>query len=393
MIEQLFSHPLLIRANEAVPFQLKLYSVCSQPFKRLRVGLLGLTDKILFHAFGRPEGPARQRELSIGRAVRIYGLAAVEKPECHIYELYGTAADIGAMRVLYIGKRNRIGYVQFILFRDGSGRHRELGRCLVGSIPTIATSFGPGFDLVWIEQPKAKSWYPVSGEWIDAPLSIRMQKDLRHIKSQADLVHSVSSNHKNIKKINKEGFTGQLSTNRDDFDWFFERMYAPNVQARFGDAALAAGKEFYADLFQKGFLIFAVHPEFGRLAASLCTIRNDVFYAVICGVLDGDSTWRDLGALSALYWFELNTAVQKGLKLYDAGEVLGVETDGLYIHKRKWGLAPVENPWNYTACLVWLPDSAPIGLEWLKANRFCTEFAHWHGDSLGRILRKSTEGD
>jgi hypothetical protein len=368
------------------PLRLVIYNRFSALFKFLRKITLNLTDAILFWGNGKPASPISAIVMRFGHALRIFGLSLAERPVRDLF-LLSTAAGNGQLQtVLFLGEKKRLRNAVILFFDSENYSINYLGRCYQSRYSEICRYAGNAVDIIFLESPRGWNWKVNQAEWLDAPLSIRMQLDLRRVLDQNALEQAVHSNHKNIRKVRKEGFTSIISHEAADFDLFFDHMYVPTLQAHFGEWDFGRDKDYYRQLFTQGFLVIAAHPLHGKIAASLCTIKDKVFYAVICGMLDGEEQWRFIGGLSALYWFEMNEAVSRKLAVYDAGEVMAMEQDGLFIHKRKWGLTCKANPWLHQSSLLVIPEKNSRGLAWLRNHRFIPAFAKWSGAEIDRVI-------
>jgi hypothetical protein len=373
------------------PLWLVIYNRFSAFFKFLRKISLKLTDAVLFWGNGKPDSTIGAFATGFGHALRIFGLSLAERPVRDLFLLSTEASDGQPQTVLFLGEKKRLRNAVILFFDSDNYSVNYLGRFYQSRYREICRYAGNAVDIILLESPRGWNWKMDQAEWLDAPLSIRMQLDLRQVLDQKGLEQAVHSNHKNIRKVRKEGFTSIISHEVADFDLFFDRMYVPTLRAHFGEWDFGLDKDYYRQLFTQGFLVIAAHPLHGKIAASLCTIKDHVFYAVICGVLDGEDQWRFIGGLSALYWFEMNEAVSRKLAVYDAGEVMGMEQDGLFIHKSKWGLTCKANPWLHQSSLLVIPGMNSRGLSWLKNHRFIPAFARWSGSEIDRIITGHNE--
>lgn len=145
------------------------------------------------------------------------------------------------------------------------------------------------------------------------------------------------------RKIRKYGFTYHISRSLKDFENFYNCMYVPHAKRKFGALAAVDSISWQRKRFDGGFLLVLDQRD-RPVAATLCSVNGDTFIYWRMGVLDSDLI--ALRGQSALYFFMIKMAKEKGLKWVDLRGSLPFLNDGVYAHKRKWGS-------------IVLPDSGP----------------------------------
>ena len=89
-------------------------------------------------------------------------------------------------------------------------------------------------------------------------------------------------------------------------------------------------------IFEKGVLILVLYNE-KRISAALCYENNGTLVYYRSGLLDGEQTYLDMGAMSATYFFLFEYACQQGYQKIDFMRCLPFLNDGVYMHKQEWG--------------------------------------------------------
>jgi hypothetical protein len=121
------------------------------------------------------------------------------------------------------------------------------------------------------------------------------------------------------------------------------RLYIPALKAR-----IQSNPD--SEFFQKGFLLF-VTKDGQDLAGNLCLVEDNVLMLRRAGVLDGDESYVEAGAQTALYYFGLKYANEQGLHAADAMMSASFLNDGVYVTKKEWGavVSPSDdfNTWVY----------------------------------------------
>jgi hypothetical protein len=72
--------------------------------------------------------------------------------------------------------------------------------------------------------------------------------------------------------------------------------------------------------------------------------------------------------LSAFYYHTIKYGFEQGLQRYDVGECRPFTTDGIYLHKQRWGMYPVRDLWGTREWMLWAPDQSPVAMQWLNAH-------------------------
>jgi len=173
-----------------------------------------------------------------------------------------------------------------------------------------------------------------------------------------------------------------ISKQKEDLDFFYHKMYLPLIKNRFQDCGDIASFDFFENLMSKGFLIFSCLPNGKKVAGILINSCGKTLYGVINGVLEGDESLCQMGALSSLYVFTMDYAYNNHYYRVDMGEVRPMENDGVYIHKKRWGFVPEKSPWLKTDWLFWIPNNSQEAFDWVKANHFLPQFVEVHGEQI-----------
>lgn len=138
------------------------------------------------------------------------------------------------------------------------------------------------------------------------------------------------------RKVRKYGFTCHISRDPKDFQYFYQQMYLPHTQRKFGIVAAVDPISWQSEKFGDGFLM-VLDLKNQPVAATLCSIKDDTFSYWRMGVLDPDLDAARQGGQAALYLFMIQMAKEKGLKWVDLKQSRPFLNDGVFAHKRKWG--------------------------------------------------------
>ena len=215
---------------------------------------------------------------------------------------------------------------------------------------------------------------------------LRMTRTLDSSQPWEEIEQSFRSHMNNIRRARKAGFTFETSHEQADFDYFYDRMHLPYINQRHRGYGMIEPKTELQPLFEKGFVTFVKTPDGKRIAGDLNALWGDVFFSFVVGILDGDSTWVQSGALSAMYYHLMETTYHSSASRYDLGAVRPFLKNGLFQYKRRWGFAPIRQYWNPHEWLIWVPGNSTPALRWMEANPFVPEFARTGGAQTSKIV-------
>jgi hypothetical protein len=131
-------------------------------------------------------------------------------------------------------------------------------------------------------------------------------------------------------------FSTRISTNPQDLDHFYHRMYLPHIRRQFMTAVSVDPIEKLQRSFSVGFVLM-ISDGGQDVAGALCLIRGDSMCFFRGGVLDGDEQHVRNGAQTAMYVSMLRYAKEQNVRFLDFGHSRPFFNDGVYRYKRSWG--------------------------------------------------------
>jgi hypothetical protein len=240
--------------------------------------------------------------------------------------LYSGRRSGGPVRMLWIGTRELQEYVLDILY-DGEYEEEILGSTnLLGLRKTIA-SLSDRCDLVYVEQSVL---LPTWDGFERIPHSLDMRTRLEPstwTKRRYRRIRNL------LQKENVELRLYKISEHLDQFQLFYQELYAPYISLRHGQdqvESLEAMKRFYA----KGHLILAYHKE-QAIAGNVLLEQGDTLLGCKYGIRDSNN---ELHRAAASNYSSLKHARENGFTHFDAFHAKPFLRDGLFCNKRSWGL-------------------------------------------------------
>jgi hypothetical protein len=161
---------------------------------------------------------------------------------------------------------------------------------------------------------------------------------VRWIRQMYDLTEPIDNlfKHRERRRERKKvlTFTPSFSTDPEDLEFFYEKMYLPYIRKRHNDAILLKKVFLQQDLKKSGELCF-IKKEALITAGGFCNHVGDTYSMLILGLMD--ERYVEEGAVAALFYYGLYRALEKKARFFDFGLSKPFIDDGVCIYKRKWG--------------------------------------------------------
>lgn len=153
-----------------------------------------------------------------------------------------------------------------------------------------------------------------------------------------------SRNVKNdLRKIRKSRLQYRISRDPNDYKDFYYRMYLPHIKKAHNNQALPMSYDNMVSHFNESELLL-VTQEGEDVAGSILLYLDGRAHAWKLGVSRGERRLISAGALSAVYFFQLEYLKNRGYRIIHSGGTRAFVNDGGYQHKRKWGMA-LDHAW------------------------------------------------
>jgi hypothetical protein len=262
---------------------------------------------------------------------RLYQLIADIHPEVSLYQTPGSRKEPG-MTLLLAGGGMTSRFLTEKLFPTKPGI-RTLGRKPLWNIPSMDRSQAH-MTLVEADECYApfltrRGFFAVP-EWVLFTMDTSMP--VEETLNKARKYHA-----NNLRLIRKHQYTYDVVQDVEKLRFFYDKMYLPYIEARFGQTTELASFEFMEAILQRGELLLVRR---GREYVSGMLIHSVPSTPLMCylGVKNADKTLVKEGAVSALYLYSIFWAKERGYKRLDYGHCRPLLTDGLFWHKKKWGM-------------------------------------------------------
>ncbi len=209
-------------------------------------------------------------------------------------------------------------------------------RIWIPSLKKLICSKTDTFDLCIAVLPKA--YESTFHGLYDYKCTEEVQQIIDTSGSWEDVRSRFSSTKRKVSNrvTERYGLGYRISTDVEEFDYFYHRMFVPHIKKRFGELSAIDSYGEMKEFFLKGRLLFVTKGS-EAVAGALSLVEDGTLVFRRTGVLDGDETHIEGGGQQALYYFQLKYANEHNLRAVDTMMSAPFLNDGVYINKREWG--------------------------------------------------------
>lgn len=264
-------------------------------------------------------------------------LTIVSQIRLPVYFLQGREKGSGhPLSVLFWGEEHGALYVSSLLFSEEPVQ-KNLKKVYIWALPSALHSSLPKADLLFARVDGVYSrWLARRGlmilpEWVlfMLPLNKPLPEMWKLSKNK--------SLRENLGEIKKNQYTYEITCDPEKFEFFYHRMYLPYITKRYGKISLPHSVSFVKRNFERGQLLLVKRGE-ERVSGCIIRAEPQVTFLIHVGVREGKLDELKRGALSATYYYSILWAKERGCQWYDAGHCRPFFKDGVFFHKRKWGM-------------------------------------------------------
>ncbi len=352
--------------------------------------LRSVLREALVWVYGAPQSWPRRVMQSSLYGLNHFASLDIDTSPGHVYLTRGLAAEGGLpFTVAFVGDwrcdaDNGLRLYEHFFFQEGTTMREDLGVCPISQVRRTAGHLAKQVHLVAVTCNNLLLWRPSTGDWVTGPWTLRMAFDFCPGESWEDVQRRINQDY-NLRVLRRAGLTYRISHREDDFQRFYHDMYVPLVKSRYREYGEIVKETDCHNVFKGpgGAILLIENPEGKAIAGGLENMWQGTLFAFLNGVIDGSQELIKKGALTAWYYFGMKRAFDSGCRRFDSGPCQPFLTDGVYIHKHRWGESPRVNLWQPQGVLFWAPESSPAALAWMKANPIHPRFAKAGGETMG----------
>lgn len=298
---------------------LRAQKLLSALYDRLPVGLRNCFGPVLEPSY-----------FSIKRAMSI--LSQLNLPA---YRLQGKGRwGEGSLTTLLFGEgRGMLPYILHLLY-DERPKRVKLGKIFIGNVKSYIKSNNSGANLILIGIDEfyvrflSRLGFMVIPEWVMFKLDLT--------KPFPGEGRSKGLNN-NLRKVRKYKYTYEVTNDFAKFEHFYYHMYLPYAANRYGELSLVGGFRDLRKIFERGALLLINRGD-ECIAGDLLQMDDKTISARYTGITDGKTEYVAQGALAACYYFVIRWAREKGYTWIDFGHCRPFFNDGVFMHKKSWGM-------------------------------------------------------
>ncbi len=240
------------------------------------------------------------------------------------------------LTTLFLGEERGIIYLSNLLYSKEPVKE-NLGKFFIWRVKSRLHSDLPKTDLIFIKidgffsRFLSRLGFIVIPEWVLFILDLT--KPLPEIweLSKNDTLRA------NLRRIRKNNYSYEVTQDPAKFKYFYYQMYLPYITKRFEELTVLIRFRDMERIFKKGQLVL-VKKGNDYLSGYVVRIDHDTILALYLGVTEGRVEYLKAGTLAALYYFISLWAKEKGYKWLDFGHCRSFLKDGVFYHKKQWGM-------------------------------------------------------
>lgn len=270
------------------------------------------------------------------------------------------------LSALIFGREEFLHYFSRLVFSEEPTVH-TLEKKTYSDIRSVIKATKP--DIVLVETDKIFSEF-LSKDFLILPI-INFSLDISASWDAiyARLTHKRETRRR-IRKIEKLGYTYEITNEPEKLDLFYHEMYKPHILKRYGKSARLVSFADSKKIFRKGGLLFVKQND-KYISGVLYGIKDSATYAPLVGIYEGKNGYLAKGAGDAYIYYMIHWSSKLGCKKFDFGNCFPFMRDGLFLYKRSWdmGVKP-----SFQSNIPVLKDERILALRFRHFGKTVREF-------------------
>ena len=232
---------------------------------------------------------------------------------------------------LWSGSEKHLAYFQKRIFGSNDVSLKRIGRRPMMMMDSLLSKFDCSFGAIILRREVV----PVLEQPGDIRLPLWVNCDVNLCAERT--YAKAESLRADLSRIRKNQLTWTVSSERNDFEFFFEKMYLPTVMSSHGRAALPTSQSKRLQQIKSGTMeLIQVMRDGQFIAGVTIDYRENVPALRDGGVLDGSREIRNIAAITATYLFAMDYLASKGYPKVGIGLSRSFLDDGVLNYKRKY---------------------------------------------------------
>ena len=243
------------------------------------------------------------------------------------------------LTTLFIGDETGVLFLSDLLY-SGELKKESLGKVFLWRFKSRIKLGLPKGDLVFINMDGffsrflSHQGFIIIAEWILFMLALS-----KEFPEAWNLSKSKNKSlRENLREFRRHNYSYEMTQDPAKFEYFYHQMYLPYATKRFEELIFATSFHDMLRLFKKGQLLLVKKGNDYVSGTLLVRLSRDTIFAHSLGITGGNIEYLKTGALTAVYYFSILWAKERGYKWMDFGHCRSFLKDGVFIYKKHWGM-------------------------------------------------------
>ena len=237
---------------------------------------------------------------------------------------------------LFFAEQRAVPYFSDLLYSEEPTKE-SLGKVFIWKIKSKLNLNIPKADLIFIGIDGFFSRFLFRRGFTIIPAWVLFKLDLSKPLPEIWKLPKNKSLRENLRKVRKHKYSYEVTRDPAKFEYFYHQMYLPYIPKRFGKSTLLSGFHYMKLIFEKGQLLLVKRGD-EYISGNIIGIHNRSAFPAYIGIREGKVEYLKQGALAACYYFTILWAKERGYKWLDFGHCRAFLNDGVFYHKKKWGM-------------------------------------------------------
>ena len=241
-----------------------------------------------------------------------------------------------SLTTLFLGDERGVPFFSDTLYLEEPVKER-LGKVFIWRIKSRLNLDLPRTDLIFIKIDGLFSRFLPQEGFIIIPEWVLFMMDLSRPLQKVWNLSKNKSLRANLMRIRKYTYSYEMTQDPAKFEYFYYQMYLPYVTKRFEELTLLTGFRDMEKAFKNGQLLLIKRGN-DYVSGNIIKMDHDNIIIPYLGITEGRIEYLKAGALTALYYFTILWAKERGYNWIDFGHCRSFLKDGVFNYKKHWGM-------------------------------------------------------
>ena len=269
---------------------------------------------------------------------RTYSIVSDILPSVSLFKVNGNA-NSPDLTLLIAGKGTTFQFLLDRIYNSEPKAIRE-GKRLIWRIPFLEKF---QVNAILIEADRCFSRFLSQRGFVAIPEWVLFTMDVSR-PAEEILERWKKRERENIRKVRKHHYVYEAVCDHEKLHFFYYKMFLPYIRPRFGKLAFLVSFGYMENFMQRGGELLLVKKGDEYVSGILISTATSIPMVAFMGVKDGRKDYVVKGAISALYYYTIIWAKERGYTKLDFGHCRPILNDGLFLYKKKLGMRIHRSP-------------------------------------------------